>query len=224
MMIFGAIAAAVAAKAFGNNSVGYIVHQGGGARPAFDIVVLLGLLIIGALNLYSAFMSSVTILSSLWRQHVGISLRATYIIVIAIIGTAIAVAGRGSFMTNYENFILFLSYFIVPWTAVNLVDFYLIRKEAYDIPALFDPHGSYGAMRWQGLIPYFIGIAIEIPFMNTSFYVGPLSNRLSGADISWMLGVVVTGALYYFAMKMWPVVVPAVVPDGSVAEVDRAEA
>lgn len=212
MMVFGAIAAAVAAKAFSEDFIGFIVHRGGGAAPVFDFVVILGLLIIGALNLYSAFMSSVTIVSSVWRQHVGMGLRAGYIIVIAVIGTTLAVAGRGSFVTSYEQFIIFLSYFIVPWTAVNLVDYYIIRNHEYDIPALFDPNGGYGKVRWQGLVPYFIGVACEIPFMNTVFYVGPLSTRMNGADISWILGVIVTGVLYLVAMRVAPVVVPAVRP------------
>jgi nucleobase:cation symporter-1, NCS1 family len=204
MMVFGCIAAAVATTAFDSNSVAFIVNQAAGGRFIFDIIVALGIIIIGVLNLYSAFMSAVTTLSALWRRHVGVGIRSGYIIVASAVGTALSIAGRGNFLNNYYNFILFLSYFIVPWTAINLVDFYLIRKEKYNIPAVFDPNGEYGKVRWQAVGAYLFSIGVQIPFMNTTFYTGPFVAKLGGADISWMIGVVVSGFLYLAVMRLAP--------------------
>ena len=34
-------------------------------------------------------------------------------------------------------------------------------------------------------------------FANTALYVGPYSNRVEGADLSWLFGLLVTCPLYY---------------------------
>jgi NCS1 family nucleobase:cation symporter-1 len=33
--------------------------------------------------------------------------------------------------------------------------------------------------------------------MNSTFYVGPIADWMGGAEISWLLGLVVAGGLYY---------------------------
>jgi NCS1 family nucleobase:cation symporter-1 len=201
MMIFGCVAAAVAPTAFNANSVSFVVNQSAGARGIFDLIIILGIIVIGVLNLYSTFMSAVTMLSTVWRRKIGVGLRAGYIIVASALGTALSILGRGNFLNNYYNFILFLSYFVVPWTAVNLMDFYIVRRQRYNIAAVFDPDGEYGKMNLRALTAYFVGIAVEIPFMSTTFYTGPMVNRLGGADISWIIGVIVSGVLYLLLMR-----------------------
>jgi NCS1 family nucleobase:cation symporter-1 len=37
--------------------------------------------------------------------------------------------------------------------------------------------------------------------MSTTFYTGPIVNRLGGADISWIIGVIVSGVLYLLLMR-----------------------
>jgi NCS1 family nucleobase:cation symporter-1 len=205
MNVFGCIAAAVAIKSFDSTSIGFVVKQASAAHWLFDLIIIFGIVIIGVLNLYSAFMSSVTTLSAIWKRHrIQVRTRALYMIFWAAVGTALAVAGRGSFLTKYFDFILFLSYFIVPWTAVNLMDFYVIRKQVYNITAVFDPDGVYGKWRWQALVAYLVSVGAEIPFMNTTFYKGPVVNMLGGADISWIIGVIVGGLLYLALVRFSP--------------------
>jgi NCS1 family nucleobase:cation symporter-1 len=201
MMVFGCVAAAVAPTAFNADSVSFVANQSAGARGIFDFIILLGIIVIGVLNLYSTFMSAVTMLSTVWRRQIGIGLRAGYIVVASGIGTWLAVAGRGNFLNNYYNFILFLSYFIVPWTAVNLMDFYMVRHQRYNIDAVFDPNGEYGKFSIRALAAYFVGIAVEIPFMSTTFYTGHFVKSLGGADISWIIGVIISGVLYLVLMR-----------------------
>ena len=54
------------------------------------------------------------------------------------------------------------------------------------------------SIRWnsRALVAYAIGIIVEIPFMSTSFYTGPFVAPLGGADISWILGLIVSAGLY----------------------------
>ena len=122
----------------------------------------------------------------------------------AVAGTAIAVVGRTNFVPNYTNFILFLAYFLIPWTAVNLVDFYFVRREQYDIDAIFDRDGIYGKVSWQAMTAYLLGVAVEIPFMSTTFYTGPMVAHLGGADIAWIVGLVVTSVTYFILGRSLP--------------------
>jgi len=53
-----------------------------------------------------------------------------------------ALLGKDSFIANYTNFILLLLYVLVPWTAINLVDYYLLRHGHYDVDAFFRHDGG----------------------------------------------------------------------------------
>ena len=62
--------------------------------------------------------------------------------------------------------------------------------------------GAYGRFNVKALVIYVLGIAIQVPFMEESFFHGPWANILGGADISWMVGLVATALVYYvFASK-----------------------
>ena len=89
-------------------------------------------------------------------------------------------------------------YLLVPWTATNLVDFFLVRRGHYSIPDLFTPDGMYGVWAWRGLAAYAIGFVAEVPFMvipdlGPLHYVGPAARALGEVDVAWLVGLVVTG-------------------------------
>jgi NCS1 family nucleobase:cation symporter-1 len=44
-------------------------------------------------------------------------------------------------------------------------------------------------------------VIIQIPFLAQSFYTGPLVAKLGGADISWLVGIVVTFVLYFVLIR-----------------------
>ncbi|MGA6160061.1 purine-cytosine permease family protein [Stenotrophomonas sp. NPDC087984] len=200
-MTFGALAAAAAGHAFVGNEVSYIVGLGGGAAVITSLlyfVIALGKLTINVLNTYGGFMSMVTSISG-FRGNATLSPRgrAAYIAGIMVAGTAVALLGKDSFLSSFKDFLLFLLTFFTPWSAINLVDYYAIAKERYDIPALSDPGGRYGAWRWKALSTYAVGVLAQLPFLSTHFYTGPLVAPLGGADISWLVGLAIPAALYW---------------------------
>ena len=221
MMGFGSAAAALAAKAFGDNSTGFVVSLApGGTSGLFYLVILLGVIAINVLNLYGAFMSTTTTVTALARFRVRSGARLGFVAGAAVVGTVIAVAGQANFVTNYENFILFLAYFLIPWTAVNLVDFYYVRHQEFDIDAIFDPKGRYGRVSWRAMLAYLVGVAVEVPFMSTTFYTGPMVSHLGGADISWIIGLIVSAVIYFILGRtspQWPEPVATVVTEQGVA-------
>ncbi|MHB8331642.1 MAG: cytosine permease, partial [Candidatus Dormibacteria bacterium] len=91
------------------------------------------------------------------------------------------------------NVLLFL---FVPWSVINLIDFYLVKHGKYDVASFFSREGIYGSWRWQAIIPYVIALVAEVPFLDQAFYTGPMVKALGGADVSWIVGFVVAGVLY----------------------------
>ncbi|MDD2861026.1 MAG: cytosine permease, partial [Acidiphilium sp.] len=164
---------------------------------------LFGIIGANVLNLYGTAMSVATVLTSggdtgftrTILAH-GMALRVTVGAAAAIIGSALAIGAGGNFVGAMTNFLLLLLYVFVPWTAINLTDFYLVRRARYDIKAIYDPRGIYGAINWKTMAVYAIGILVEIPFMNADLYEGPIAKALGGADISWIVGLIVPSVLY----------------------------
>ena len=120
----------------------------------------------------------------------------------AIIGTVIALAASTNFLTNLSNFVLFLLYFLIPWTAINLTDYYLVRRGQYDIGEIFKVDGRYGRVNWMAIGIYVLTILVELPFMNSSFFEGPVAKALGGGDIAWIIGFFLAAILYYISTQM----------------------
>lgn len=203
-MSFGALAYAVAGKAFKGHEVAYVVGLGGEALVLpLLLAISLGKLTINVLNIYGGYMTVATTMSAFTRK-VGLSpaTRIGYIALVGVLGGVIAVLGRGDFLSNFVLFLHFLLYFLTPWSAINLVDFYLLRKEKYDLEAMYDPDGAYGRWCAPALIAYFIGIAVQIPFSHVDGVVtGPLVEYMGGADIAWIIGLLAPGVLYWATMR-----------------------
>jgi NCS1 family nucleobase:cation symporter-1 len=197
-MTFGVLVAALGAT-FLKNQVGFMGELAG---PALAVVVYLaivgGKLTVNCLNAYGGFMTMLTTVSSFSNQRsVSQAARIVYILLFIFVSMAIALWASADFLSSFKNFVLLLLAVFVPWSAINLVDYYLISKERVDIPALYDPNGRYGAYNWVALGCYVLGILVQIPFLNQALYQGPISKMLDDADISWIVGLAVTSVVYY---------------------------
>ena len=181
------------------------------------LVFVVGIMDSNSINAYGAMLCSITVGQTF---HEGWLPRARTRIVISTIFVAVcvflALVYQSTFLTSYYNFILFLLYLLVPWTSINLVDFYLVRHGHYDVPSFFrQDGGEYGRFQWQTVLIYLIGFAVEIPFINTTFYEGPIAQSLNGTDISWLVGLAVTVPLYYFSAVQRGLTKPAPVAEAT---------
>ena len=85
----------------------------------------------------------------------------------------------------------------MPWTSVNLADYFFVRRGRYAITHLFTPHGIYGAWGTRGLIAYALGFIATLPFfVLPDVYMGPASRVLGGVDVGWLVGLGVSGGAY----------------------------
>jgi NCS1 family nucleobase:cation symporter-1 len=92
--------------------------------------------------------------------------------------------------------VLAMAWFVVPWTAVNLTDYFFVRRGHYAIADLFTPDGIYGAWSWRGITAFVVGIAAEIPFVVLPFFVGPVAAAMGDVDIAFIVGLLVSGVVY----------------------------
>ena len=199
-MLLGVVVAALPGSGFLGDQVGYLGELAGGGALALLIylVIIIGKLTVNTLNAYGGFMSMLTTVSAFTRSsRIGQLARSLYIIGFIAVSVLIALAASADFLNNFKNFILVLLMVFIPWSSINLVDYYLVSKERVDIPALYDPNGRYGRWNVVSLTCYAIGVVVQIPFMAQKLYTGPITETLGGADISWIVGLVVTAVIFY---------------------------
>lgn len=137
------------------------------------------------LNAYSGMLSAVTIADSLRRITPTRTSRIIGILFIAALWLPISLALTANAISALYDTLSIMLYVLVPWTAVNLTDYFLVRRGTYAIADLFRSDGVYGAWGWRGLIAYAAGFLASVPFFNLNgFYEGRAAKALGGVDIS----------------------------------------
>jgi nucleobase:cation symporter-1, NCS1 family len=202
MMIVGAVLAAWAGKTFDGTGIGEIDGVGDHVFVGFGAIVLilaaLGLASVTALNMYGGSLTLISAIDSFRKVRPTLSLRVATVGITAALSLAGALAASQNFLGNFNNFLLLILYLFIPWTAVNLVDYYIVRRGHYAIAEIFKPSGLYGRWGWRGILAYVIGFAAMTPFFNVgTLYEGVAANALGGADISFFIGLPVAAILYY---------------------------
>jgi nucleobase:cation symporter-1, NCS1 family len=199
----GALAGSLALNNVQDNTVGYLAGLVPHTLWSATIVLVLAIVAGNAINLYSPLLTGVALSSKDGGAAPGATVRALGTGAIMAITGYLATVVSANFVADVDNFISFLLYIVVPWSAINLVDYYVVRRGRYDVAAIFTPDGEYGRVNWRTIAVFLAGIAAEIPFMNASYpkFEGPAAHALSGADISWLVGFVVAAALYYLTVQ-----------------------
>jgi nucleobase:cation symporter-1, NCS1 family len=199
-MILGALVGLAAPK---GNLVAALAVLTHGITPLVLIVFSVSIASTNAMNLYCGALSTLTFGQTLipsWSP--GAKARAVISIVLFGVSVAGALLSKESFLANYESFILILLNVLVPWTAINLVDYYLLRHGQYDIAAFFRQDGGiYGRINGPAVFCYVLGIAIQLPFIASPLHTGSIAKALGGTDLSWLVGLAVTAPAYYWLAK-----------------------
>jgi purine-cytosine permease-like protein len=162
---------------------------------------LIGLVTVTSLNFYGASLTLLSVIGSLKPSRPTPTKRIATLLLAAIAATAIAIASSQDFVGQFGAFLAVLLYLFTPWTAINLVDFYWVRKGHYSVREIFNAHGMYGRWNWRGLLAYGIGFVAMIPFFSTPLYLGPIAAALGGADIAMLVGLPVSAVVYLIACR-----------------------
>jgi purine-cytosine permease-like protein len=197
MMLVGAFAAAAFADA---DIVVALRNSADAMFGGFGIIMLVasfgGLITITSLNLYGSSLTLLSVVDSITPIRLGIASRMVALSLVLAASLALSLALGDNVLHALEAFLGILVYLFTPWTAINLVDFFFVRKGRYSIRAMFMADGLYGRWNWRGLASYAIGFIAMIPFFKTQLFVGPVAKALGGADISMLIGLPVSAAVY----------------------------
>jgi NCS1 nucleoside transporter family len=159
------------------------------------LLVLHGPIATNILNVYSAALAALSM---------GLHLSRTMVALVAgIVGYVVTIyfVFQPSFAKAFDNWMISLLLWMSPWAGVVFADFYLVRKGRIDVDELYrEPERSaYGDVNWGAIVAFVVGLiagwSVEdglVPALQ-----GPISTKLlGGADLSWLVGIVVAGGLY----------------------------
>jgi purine-cytosine permease-like protein len=162
--------------------------------------VLHGPIATNILNVYSSALAAVSAGIRASRTALGI--------IAGVVGYAVTLyfLRAPSFAQSFDNWMVGLILWMSPWAGVILADFYLLRRQQIDVEQLYaDPRRSvYGDVNWVGVGAFVIGLVAG--WMFEFGLVTPLQGLVSkhlleGADLSWLVGMVVAGAVYLMGMR-----------------------
>jgi nucleobase:cation symporter-1, NCS1 family len=171
---------------------GGLNHFAGAFGGLAMLTLILGAFAADALNLYTNSLSALVldIRSSRWNT----------VAVGAIVSFAVAVTAGERFESFFENFLLLLAYWIMPWLGIVLVDFYLARRAS---PATIE-----GAKGFDGgaLGVYALAVLASVPFMvppiSLGYPFGALAGWVGGADLSYFVSFGVAAALAFAVRRL----------------------
>jgi NCS1 family nucleobase:cation symporter-1 len=149
------------------------------------------------LGIYTASLSGLAAVDVGRRIKSGVNTRLVAVLCVTVAMLGVTLLIPEDFLSSYSAFLTLALYFLIPWTAVNLVDFFLVRKGQYAIKEIFNPNGIYGRWGWRGLVSYLVGLAVMIPFFSTTIFTGPVASAIGGGDLSPFIGFPVAAILYY---------------------------
>ncbi|MDB6144566.1 MAG: allantoin permease [Pseudomonas sp.] len=175
------------------------------------VVTILAFLPVIAMNIYSAKLTTLTCVDSI--KHIEPTRKARILaigfVILLQLGVALSIQGSDTGLSVLGIYLVVMLYFLVPWTAVNLTDYFFVRRGRYAIPHFFTPHNTlYGSWGVRGIASYAIGFVAMIPFFyifdgvaQKEVYVGPLAKALGNIDVAWLVGLIVSGLAYYWLSR-----------------------
>ncbi len=159
------------------SSMGLLAAGAGRLAPIAYLAVVGGTVTANVLNVYTGATSTLTL--GLGRDRVQAA------VLTGILGSALTLLGiQGGFATQYENFLLLLSYWVAPWLAILFWD-------------AVKPHEANRPVGW-GLWAFLTGVAASVPFMSQTLWTGWVARAWGGADVAYYMGFVVAGITYWY--------------------------
>jgi NCS1 family nucleobase:cation symporter-1 len=182
-----------------------VAHQVGnhlfsGFGTFMVVISVPGLISITAVEIYGGTLTSLSAIDAFKHVEPTRAVRVVGILIITAAVLALALVIPSSFLTNFNTFLTLCLDFLVPWTAINLVDFYFVRRGHYQPLELLKTNGKYGRWAWRGMAAYLPAVAAMVPFVDVSFYTGPIAKQI-GSDIAFVVGLAVASGLYLIISK-----------------------
>lgn len=204
LMVLGAIVGVAATAANTMAGLGSLLGS------VLSVFVLIGFVLAAwtgnAVNVYCSCLCALTLVETFVRNWwPRLQARLITTVILHLLGLILALASAASFASTFFNFLDILLYVLIPWSAINLIDYYVIRRGDYAVSEFYAADGGrYGRGNPAALIVFVVGVAAQLPFLNTTFYTGPLAQALHGLDLAWLVGLAVSGIVYSLLAVLTP--------------------
>jgi NCS1 family nucleobase:cation symporter-1 len=176
------------------------------------------------LNAYSGMLTVLTALNSLFGTPPRARLRVIVIVVLAVSWAGLSYAIHADSIALLFAVLTIMLYLLAPWTSINLIDYFFVRRGRYAITQFFVPDGLYGAWGVRGLSAYGAGFLAALPFfVLPDLYIGPAARALGGVDLGWLVGLLVSGAVYLWLSRSFDPASEACAFDDSERMLARAD-
>ncbi|WP_337883494.1 purine-cytosine permease family protein [Chromobacterium haemolyticum] len=202
LMSLGAVLAGELAP---SNVIEGLRQLGEALAPGFGVLAVLiaapALVGIMAVNFYGAMLTGLSALDAMRPVPRGLIFRVGGITVSAVVVWLSALGLSADYLASFNVFVSLMLYLLVPWSAVNLVDFYWVRRGRYAIRDICLADGVYGQWSRPGLLSYLGGLLAMLPFVVLGACAGPAARALGGVDLSWVVGLLVSGGAYWMLSR-----------------------
>ena len=149
------------------------------------------------MNTYSGMLTMLTAADCVRPVRRTQSARIGCVVGLTILCTAVSIGWGGDAIATLSDALVAMLYLLAPWTAINLADYFQIRRGRYAVTHLFRADGIYGAWGWRGLVAYGAAFSASLPFyVLPGRYVGPAAGALGGVDVGWIVSLCVAWACY----------------------------
>lgn len=195
------LGALIAARFGTQDAVAGVAAAGDSLVPGFGSIAvpisLGGLVCVMTMNTYGGGLTLISVIDTVRSVRFTTRLRVVTATIMALAALVLTLAMPEDYMQAMSVYLAFLLYLFAPWTAINLVDYFIVRRGRYSLTAMFDRRGVYRGWNRSGVVAYLLGLIVEIPLMSTTIFTGPLAQRLGGADLAAFAGLVVAGFAYW---------------------------
>src|SRR2546429_7098227 len=83
------------------------------------------------MNFYGASLTLLSVADTVRPLRCTVGKRLASLAVAFVASNAIALGSSSNFVNRFQDLLSLLLYLFTPWTAINLVDFYLVRRGHY---------------------------------------------------------------------------------------------
>lgn len=155
------------------------------------LAVIVGTITANVLNVYSGALSALVVDIPVKRWVSAL--------VVGVLGAILAyVGGQGNFLLDFEFFLFLLGYWIAPWVAIVIVDYFFIQKGTYRTGIFYDRTRGVRPGLWAWLVAVAISTLFMNQYLSSSLnYIGPIARAVPHlGDVAYYVSFVVAGLLY----------------------------
>ncbi|WP_129659734.1 purine-cytosine permease family protein [Rothia uropygialis] len=134
-------------------------------------------------------------------QTLGIPIkRQTGVVLICVAAYLVALWGQTSFYDSFKVFLNLTAYFIAPFAALLMCDFYFGKRASRQgIAELFDRSRKF---EW-GFVAWAVGVIGSSPFWISSLYTGPVASAFPHiGDLTYYVGAAIAVVIYFLTYAL----------------------